>query len=211
MSLACPTCKADIDDDSFYCDQCGAELLKCGRCGFVGKGKVCPHDRTPLMPAKALAGGSPPPASKSMTPAGAGTSAVGPAPTMPLPPAAQPAISAASTAGPGLSPSPAVAAAPGQVLCLRSAAHGGVLRPASGDVLGRRFGPHAAVLSRFSQISSNHLELRRDGNGVWFAKDMNSFNHSFYNGAQLAPQQEQRLDAGGLLSLGDVAFIVSLE
>lgn len=216
MSLPCPACKADIDDDSFYCDQCGAELMKCGRCGFVGKGKVCPHDRTPLMPAKALAGGSPPPAPKPAQPA-TGTSAVGPVPTVPPPPATQPAIPPASlpvaaASGPSLSASPVVvAAAPGQGLCLRSAAHGVELRPASGDVLGRRFGPHATVLSRFSQISSNHLELRRDGSGVWFAKDMNSYNHSFYNGVRLAPQQEQRLDAGGLLSLGDVAFTVSLE
>ncbi len=195
MSLHCPGCKADIDDDSFYCDQCGTELLKCGRCGFVGKGKVCPHDRTPLMPAKTLG---------ALSAAGpsAATSSLSSAPAAPVP---QPAPTAAVAA-------PAPSAPTGtQSLCLRNAAHGVALRPASGDVLGRRFGPHADVLARFSQISSSHLELRRDAGGAWFAKDLKSFNHSFYNGRQMPPEQEQRLDAGATLSLGDVAFTVSFE
>lgn len=190
MSLQCPGCKADIDDDAFYCDQCGAELLKCGRCGFVGKGKVCPHDRTPLMPAKTLGAGAAPAATASIDPTTATAAA----------PATAPA------AAPRPQPAPAAAS-----LCLRNAAHGVVLRPASGDVLGRRFGPHADVLARFSQISSSHLELRRDAGGAWFAKDLKSFNHSFYNGRQMPPEQEQRLDAGATLSLGDVAFSVSFE
>jgi pSer/pThr/pTyr-binding forkhead associated (FHA) protein len=90
-------------------------------------------------------------------------------------------------------------------------AHSIDLRPASGDVLGRRFGPHAEVLGRFSQISSNHLEVRQDADGDWHVKDLNSFNHSFYNGKKLVPQQEQRLEPGATLSLGDIAFGVSFE
>lgn len=200
MTLQCPGCKATIDDDSFYCDQCGTELMKCGLCGYTGKGKVCPHDRTPLLPAKALAqsGGtaSLSTASPAKTGPGPGTApAAGPAPTPAAPVAAPPGALATTARG----------------LCLRSAAHGVELRPAPGDVLGRRFGPHAGLLSRFSQISSNHLELQRDDSGQWFAKDMNSFNHSFYNGTQLAPGQPQRLEAGATLALGDVAFAVSFE
>lgn len=200
MSVQCPGCKADIDDDSFYCDQCGTELLKCGLCGYLGKGKMCPHDRTPLLPAKALA-------------ATAGsTSSLGKSPAAP---AAAPAVVPAAT-GSGLASAPAVSIAPAaasapRALVLRAPAHGVELRPAPGDVLGRRFGPHAGVLARFSQISSNHLELQRDASGQWTGSDMNSFNHSFYNGRQLAPGQAQVLEAGATLSLGDVAFTVGLE
>jgi hypothetical protein len=197
LSLLCPGCKADIDDDAFFCDQCGAELLKCGRCGFVGKGKVCPHDRTPLMPAKMLGAGT------GAAPAAAPSPGAGAAPS--TPPARAP------ERAPSATPSPQAAASVARTLCLRSAAHGVELRPASGDLLGRRFGPHAGVLERFSQISSSHLELRRDASGAWFAKDLKSFNHSFYNGRQLPPEQEQALDAGATLSLGDVAFTVHFE
>ncbi|MEJ6007030.1 FHA domain-containing protein [Paucibacter sp. AS339] len=200
MSLQCPGCTADIDDDSYYCDQCGAELMKCGLCGYTGKGKMCPHDRTPLLPAKALAGTA------------GSTSSLGKSPATPG--AAVPsALASASATVPATGPA-VVAASPAPVpraLVLRVLAHGVELRPTPGDVLGRRFGPHAGVLARFSQISSNHLELQRDASGQWTGSDLNSFNHSFYNGRQLAPGQAQVLEAGATLSLGDVAFTVSLE
>lgn len=210
MSVQCPGCKADIDDDSFYCDQCGTELLKCGLCGYLGKGKMCPHDRTPLLPAKALAATAGSTSSLGKSPAAPGAAAAAPAA-----PVTAPAVVLAAT-GSGLAPTPAVSTAPAaasvpRALVLRAAAHGVELRPAPGDVLGRRFGPHAGVLARFSQISSNHLELQRDASGQWTGSDMNSFNHSFYNGRQLAPGQAQVLEAGATLSLGDVAFTVGLE
>ena len=122
-----------------------------------------------------------------------------PVATSPAPASPAPVVTASAPAGAA------------KVLCLRSAANGVELRPASGDLLGRRFGPHAGLLGRFSQISSSHLEVRRDADGHWYAKDLNSFNHSFYNGVKLTPQQEQRLDPGATLSLGDVAFSVSFE
>jgi hypothetical protein len=223
VSLPCPGCKADIDDDSCFCDQCGAELMKCGMCGYMGKGKVCPHDRTPLLPAKALTATrgatasvtppavSPAAAYKPMDPTLASSAAPVPAAPAPTPaPAPAPTAAPTAAAAPVASPPVAPPAAP-RALCLRSAAHGVQLRPAPGDVLGRRFGPHADVLARFSQVSSNHLALQRDATGKWSGSDMNSFNGSFYNGRKLAPGQAQPLDAGGTLVLGDLAFTVSFE
>jgi predicted RNA-binding Zn-ribbon protein involved in translation (DUF1610 family) len=206
MSLTCPGCKADIDEDSFHCDQCGAELMKCGMCGYTGKGKMCPHDRTPLLPAKALA----PTRGSTANPLGA-AAAPSQAPAQ-VPPVSSSAPAPDPVAAPSVSPPALVpAAAALRALCLRHGAHGLVLRPAPGDVLGRRFGPHAAQLAQFAQISSNHLRLQCDGAGQWLAQDMNSFNGSFYNGRKLAPGQDQRLDAGATLVLGDVAFSVEFE
>lgn len=205
MILQCPNCKADIDDDSFHCDQCGVELMKCGRCGFFGKGKFCPHDRAPLMSAKVLASGTAMASTKSAPASVAGTAPMGgatpQAPVTPPPSPASPAPVATAS----------VPAGPAKILCLRSAANSVELRPASGDLLGRRNGPHAGLLGRFSQISSSHLEVRRDAGGHWYVKDLNSFNHSFYNGVKLTPQQEQQLHPGATLSLADVAFSVSFE
>lgn len=39
--MICPDCKEEIDEDSLYCDQCGAALLRCSVCGRVGTGKRC--------------------------------------------------------------------------------------------------------------------------------------------------------------------------
>lgn len=39
--IICPKCKAEIDNDSWYCDQCGFELRFCSQCGKSGKGNRC--------------------------------------------------------------------------------------------------------------------------------------------------------------------------
>lgn len=39
--IVCPKCKAEIDMDSWYCDQCGFELRFCSQCGKPGKGNRC--------------------------------------------------------------------------------------------------------------------------------------------------------------------------
>lgn len=57
--MLCPFCKADIDGDSNFCDQCGQEILLCPRCNKPGKGKVCTSDGTPLVSAKSRAATAP--------------------------------------------------------------------------------------------------------------------------------------------------------
>jgi len=39
--ILCPKCKAEIEDKSWFCDQCGFELRYCSSCGKVGKGNRC--------------------------------------------------------------------------------------------------------------------------------------------------------------------------
>jgi hypothetical protein len=189
MTLRCYACKESIDDDAGFCDQCGKEIFQCGACGHLGKGPRCPQDGTAMQPRKPATG-------SATTPLLSTPAAAQPPPTPPMnpaPPAAAGAVTGSNS------------------LHLRGASQGLDLVISPGDLLGRRFGPHADVLQRYSQISSNHLELRRDADGRWFAKDLNSFNHSFYNGTQLAPQVETAIEAGGVLSLGNVALTVSLE
>jgi predicted RNA-binding Zn-ribbon protein involved in translation (DUF1610 family) len=50
--MICAYCKADIEHDSFFCDQCGEELLICEKCGKPGKGKRCTDDGGKLISAK---------------------------------------------------------------------------------------------------------------------------------------------------------------
>lgn len=39
--MTCPFCKAEIPDDSWFCDQCGKELRFCPDCGKPKKGTLC--------------------------------------------------------------------------------------------------------------------------------------------------------------------------
>lgn len=49
----CYKCGADIDSDSLFCDQCGAEQYVCPKCHIIGKGpnKRCGMCGSPLVPA----------------------------------------------------------------------------------------------------------------------------------------------------------------
>jgi len=42
--MQCLSCGSVIEDDSFYCDQCGLEIKVCELCGTPGKGKRCTRD-----------------------------------------------------------------------------------------------------------------------------------------------------------------------
>ena len=52
--MICGFCKSDIEADSFFCDQCGSELLICEKCGKAGKGKRCIEDGGKLLTAKEI-------------------------------------------------------------------------------------------------------------------------------------------------------------
>lgn len=52
--MECPFCNQYIDDDSFFCDQCGQELMVCPVCKKPGKGKACIYDGNKLVAAKSL-------------------------------------------------------------------------------------------------------------------------------------------------------------
>lgn len=55
--MKCYNCKSEIEDDSWFCDQCGAKLYICPDCRIPGKGvgKRCGKCGKPLVEAKSLA------------------------------------------------------------------------------------------------------------------------------------------------------------
>jgi hypothetical protein len=192
--VECASCKAAIDEDSWFCDQCGVELLKCSQCGRVAAGKRCTFDGKPLVPVRTAANGDARPAGAAVI-AGAPTTA-GTVTT----------AGAVTTAG-----TQTQLVSPQRRLRLFNPSQGVSLYPSNGDILGRRNGPHAGELARFDQISSNHLKLQQWPDGHWSAADLNSTNHSFYDGRQLEAFKDQALAPGSTLMLGDVPFQVSFE
>lgn len=193
--MDCPHCKASLDDDSAFCDQCGEEILRCSQCGRPGKGKRCIHDGKPLV-------------SAASAPAPAATPVSGPPPAAaPTAPAAPPS---ASPAAPPVAP-PAAPGAAALRLRLRCPEHGIDFCPEPGAVLGRRAGSHAALFAQLSQISGKHAEIQQTAPGQWTVTDLGSTNGTRVNGAKLAPQAAQALPQGALLTLADVVFNVSLE
>lgn len=60
--MKCFECKADIDDDSLFCDQCGTKIYLCPHCRVPGKGegKRCGLCGKKLVAAEALTSGNSP-------------------------------------------------------------------------------------------------------------------------------------------------------
>ena len=52
--MKCPFCKAVIDDDSWFCDQCGKELKFCPECRQPKRGTECPACGADLVSAAAF-------------------------------------------------------------------------------------------------------------------------------------------------------------
>ena len=76
----CPKCKQLIEDDSWFCDQCGTELMVCPSCRTIKRGMTCNQCGTKLVTAKTFAqnGGS---VKDPTTPPVGNTQNVGPSPT----------------------------------------------------------------------------------------------------------------------------------
>lgn len=76
----CPKCKLLIENDSWFCDQCGTELMVCPSCRTIKRGMTCNQCGTKLVTAKAFAqnGGN---VKDPTTPPVGNTQNVGPTPT----------------------------------------------------------------------------------------------------------------------------------
>lgn len=74
--IQCPKCKADLLDDSNYCDQCGEKLMFCPKCGDrqPRRGKRCTQCGSLLSDSHQQPSQSSPQSTQQPTPAGQGMS-----------------------------------------------------------------------------------------------------------------------------------------
>lgn len=87
--MDCAHCRETIDEDSHYCDQCGAEVRTCVDCGRPGKGKRCTGCGGHVLPARERTVGT--------GPSGTVPSPAGPRPAGPVAPSIP--VAASSTSG----------------------------------------------------------------------------------------------------------------
>lgn len=167
----CPQCGEEIDNDSFFCDQCGAELYVCAHCHIIGKGKGkrCGQCGKELVPASY---------SRSETqPA----PAVDPAhiPYMPKAPVynSAPAYSSAPvyTSHPASNPT--------CLVCRKGNLRFPLIENA---MIGRGEGDYAQDTSRLMYMSRRHAMLKLTGN-QWSITDLNSTNGTKVNGMRCSP------------------------
>jgi hypothetical protein len=201
-----------IDDDSYFCDQCGQQILVCPTCGGLGTKKRCINDGAALVTAQERAqGASPGGDGPQGPPTAAPAQPTGPTPTSwgtatgggaaPVSSGAQPATGTAPTAG-------AAAGAPELTLVNANLGLNLAIKPQT--IIGRKAGEYAAVFAQHSSVSSKHVQFTLGPGGQWLAVDLGSTNGTFIGGRQLAPNQPTPLSDGGFITIANIEFFVQM-
>lgn len=192
----CYKCGADIDSDSLFCDQCGAEQYVCPKCHIIGKGpnKRCGMCGSPLVPATGQQDKN-------------STQQQG---------AAQPFAGAAQQQGAAQSFAGAAQPFAGATQQQGAAQQQGATRMASylvcqaeqvsiplmnGAVIGRTAGDYANLLGKCIYISGMHARLTQNGS-VWHITDLGSRNGTKVNGVACQPNVPMAFKTGDTIKLG---------
>lgn len=201
----CYKCGADIDSDSLFCDQCGAEQYVCPKCHIIGKGpnKRCGMCGSPLVPATGQQGnnstqqqgaaaqpfaGASQQQGAAQPFAGASQQQQGAA--QPFAGAAQPFAGAAQQQGAARTASYLVCQAEQVSIPLMN-----------GAVIGRTAGDYANILGKCIYISGIHARLTQNGS-VWSITDLGSRNGTKVNGVACQPNVPMAFKAGDTIRLG---------
>jgi pSer/pThr/pTyr-binding forkhead associated (FHA) protein len=195
--MICAKCKADVEFDSFFCDQCGIEILICPTCRNPKTGKVCTTDGTKLVTAKDFA------AMKNAQSNITSKTEVVPdkpiinAPTQPAPQVGQTQTPQATS---GVSELKFVNNSLNLILKLNH-----------DDIIGRKQGPLAPLLSSYNQLSGKHAQIKFLQGAGWHILDLDSSNGTTYNGKKLQPMILHQLVNNTKIILANIEFLVQIS
>lgn len=200
--MPCPSCKADIDSDSIFCDQCGVELNICPKCHSFLAGKFCGKCGVPAVKASQAAAGAESPQPAASQPAGQSATASPQPVTAPYQapvsnPAPQPVTQPEPQEPPMTSTCIPGQSAPGpQRLVCQSMGISLPLQP--GAIIGRVSGNYVAQLGICKYLSGTHARLDFDGSG-WTITDLGSTNGTVVNGIRLTPGVPVAIQPGSFI------------
>ena len=185
----CYKCGADIDSDSLFCDQCGAEQYVCPKCHIIGKGpnKRCGMCGSPLVPATGQQGNN------STQQQGAAQPFAGAAQQQG---AAQPFAGAAQQQGATQQQEATRMAS--YLVCQAEQVSIPLM---NGAVIGRTAGDYANLLGKCIYISGMHARLTQNGS-VWSITDLGSRNGTKVNGVACQPNVPMAFKTGDTIKLG---------
>lgn len=185
----CYKCGADIDSDSLFCDQCGAEQYVCPKCHIIGKGpnKRCGMCGSPLVPATGQQGNN------STQQQGAAQPFAGAAQQQG---AAQPFAGAAQQQGATQQQEATRMAS--YLVCQAEQVSIPLM---NGAVIGRTAGDYANLLGKCIYISGMHARLTQNGS-VWHITDLGSRNGTKVNGVACQPNVPMAFKTGDTIRLG---------
>lgn len=183
--IPCPYCKADIENDSHYCDQCGEELYRCPSCGkFVKEGKFCTSCGKPGV---------------KITEPTAKQPAEPPQPSPKVQPSQYQAPNPSQKQSQYQATSPATSQVPSQLFCPRE---GIMIQLQSDAVIGRVNGNYASQLGGLSYMSGTHARVSFNGQR-WSITDLGSRNGTAVNGVKCQPNVSVPIKKGDIIRFAD--------
>lgn len=198
--MKCPYCKETIDDDSYYCDQCGKELHFCPDCGKPKQGTSCPACGADLV-------------------SGTVFFLKKPQSTQPMPPSStfipsQPSPAPQPPQGPSAPQGTAVQQPQGTAVLSSRGPMPKTLHNSEWHLMLKEgvFGRTQGIYSEFSTqqyISGRHGQFRYM-DGQWQVLDFGSTNGTFLNGQRLAPNTWYDLHLGDQLKIATTNFTIGL-
>ena len=194
----CYKCGADIDSDSLFCDQCGAEQYVCPKCHIIGKGpnKRCGMCGSPLVPATEQQGNNCTQQQGVAAQPFAGASQQQGA-TQPFAGASQQQQGAAQPFA-GAAQQQGAARMASYLVCQAEQVSIPLM---NGAVIGRTAGDYANILGKCIYISGIHARLTQNGS-VWSITDLGSRNGTKVNGVACQPNVPMTFKAGDTIRLG---------
>ena len=182
--IYCPKCKSEIDDDSRFCDHCGAEVFYCSHCRRPGKGQRCTACGAPMVRYDELGDSA------------AGMDVLGHV-------TKRESAMAAAMGATHRSGIPQLFFT-NDSLQMR-------LAGVDGAILGRRNGIYRDVLAPCRYISGTHAQLAYAVQSGWTITDRGSSNGTYVNGQKIKANDPVRLRSGDRVVLANVEFRIEIR
>lgn len=213
--LQCPFCEKEIESDSFFCDQCGKELMVCPVGHGLKKNKMCNECGRALVKASEATGSAP--QEKTPSPQQSPEEKVEthyvdtvlgkiqvkekPKETPEVSTEKEKMIAISeSTVRPEMPP-----AFPQFLVNNMLNAR---LQILDGAIIGRRAGNYVHLFGAQGYVSGTHARLQRNDSDVWEITDLDSTNGTFINGVRLLPHRSTPFKVGDTIAFYDLKFIV---
>jgi len=193
--IECLFCNASIEDDSFFCDQCGEALKKCQKCGTYGKGKRCTQcgDIMIVLSEEVAPTLSPTPAQANQTPEV--TPIVPPVPVVKDDSVYEATIRQSDM----------------PVLTFQNSVLHINFSVEHNDIIGRRQGRFTHIFANYNQVSGTHAKLIYDNKMGWCIEDMNSTNGCLLNGKKILPNTLNSLTDNSLVTIAHIEFLIRIK
>ena len=190
--IICPSCREEIEEQSYYCDQCGQALLYCSNCGRVGIGRRCTYCGGLMESAEEQAN----------KPAGGNTNST----------AADISRTFASQRAAFNNASPQDVQIQGiPTLTLYNPSLNIRMVGINGAIIGRKQGPYQQLFDGNMYISSVHAQLIYKPDSGWCIIDKHSSNGTKLNQRDLLPDIPMSIKSGDIVSLANINLQVSVS